>query len=114
MSRTRNEMVPPAEHTGCLASIVRVLWFVVGNAALLLLAVLITEEEALSGLDIAFWAIVVALILLRYIDITRLNGLTSDGEPASLQHWRRFSLLLLLIAGGVWVLAHGVTRLMAS
>jgi hypothetical protein len=85
-----------------------------GNAALLMLTILIIEEEALSGLDIAFWAIVVALIILRYIDITRMNGLTSEGEPASLQHWRRYALLLLLIAGGVWVLAHGVTRFLAS
>jgi hypothetical protein len=114
MSRNRNEIAPPVEYTGCLAGFVRILWFAVGNGALLLLAVLITERKAFSGLDIAFWAIVVALIFLRYIDITRLNGLTSDGEPASLQHWRRYVLLLLMIAGGVWALAHGITRLLAS
>ena len=113
MSQNKNE-IPPARQTGCLAGIVRIIWLVVGNAALLLLTILITERRSLSGLDIAFWAIVVALILLRYIDITRLNGLTANGEPASLQDWRRYVLLLLLIAGGVWVLAHGITRFLAS
>jgi len=114
MSRNRNEIVPPVEYTGCLAGIVRILWLEVGNAALLLLTVLITEQRALSGLDISFWAIVAALIIVRYIDITRLNGLTSDGEPASLRHWRRYALLLVLIAGGAWALAHWVARFLAS
>lgn len=114
MSAHRKEVVHPTEYTGCLTGVVRVIWLMVGNAALLLLTILIIEEKALSGLDIAFWAIVLGLILLRYIDITRMNGLTADGEPASLQHWRRYVFLLLLIAGGVWVLAHGVTRFLAS
>ena len=114
MSRNRNEEVAPAEQMGCLAGVVRIIWFMVGNAALLLLAVLITEQKAFSRLDVAFWMTVAALILLRYIDITRLNGLTADGEPASLKHWRRYVLLLLLIAGCLWVLAHGVSRFFAS
>lgn len=113
MARNVNE-VAPAEHMGCLAGVVRIIWMMVGNGALLLLAVLITEKKSFSGLDVAFWAIVAALILLRYIDITRLNGLTADGEPGSLKHWHRYVLFLLLLAGGVWVLAHGVARFFAS
>ena len=114
MSRNRNEEAAPVQEMGCLAGMVRIIWMMVGNGALLLLAVLITEEKPFSGLDVAFWATVAALILLRYIDITRLSGLTADGRPASLKHWRRYALFLLLIAGGGWVLAHGVARFLAS
>lgn len=114
MSRQGNEIARPTEYTGCLSGIVRFIWLMAGNAALFLLTALIVQRKALSSLDIAFWVIVCAVILIRFIDITRMHGLTADGDPASLQHWRRYVLRLLLIGGGVWVLAHGVARFLPS
>jgi hypothetical protein len=100
--------LPTTEQTGCLGAVIRLVWLAVGNAALLFLAVAIAQRRALLALDLTFWAIVVGLVVLRYIDITRFGGLTTDGKPASLQHWRRYLVLLLLVAGGLWALAHGV------
>ena len=101
-------MSRPTEPIGCLPVVVRLLWLVVGNGALLLLSILIAQERTFSALDLAFWGSVVALILVRYIDITRLGGLTKDGEPASLRDWRRYILFLLLGAGALWGLAHAL------
>ena len=108
MSQQPKQGAPQAEATGCLPDVVRLLWLMVGNGALFFLTILIAQRRALSALDFAFWATVVGLILIRYIDITRLNGLTKDGEPASLRHWRRYVLFLLLVSAGLWGLAHRV------
>jgi len=99
------------EAIGGLGLIVRIIWLMGGNMALFMLAVLAYHKGALSGLDVAYWAIVVGLIVLRYMDITRLNGLTSKSEPATLAHWRKYTVLLLVASASVWGLAHGLPYL---
>ena len=108
MSQQTKQTGSQSEATGCLPAVLRLLWLIVGNVALFLLATLIAQRSSLSELDFVFWATVAALILVRYIDITRLHGSTKDGEPASLQHWRRYVLLLLLASGALWGMAHWV------
>lgn len=110
MTEHPKEVAPQAEQMGCLAVVVRLTWLMVGNAALFFLAIRIAQRKAFSGFDIAFWGTVAGLVLLRYVDITRLRGFTKDGEPASLRHWRNYTLLLLLISAGLWILAHVVAK----
>ena len=109
-----NQVVAGNEKTGCLGALVRLSWLLVGNAALFMLTVFIFQKRAFSVFDIAFWAIVIGLIILRYIDITRLKGLTSDAEPASLLHLRRYAVTLLVISGALWAAAHGIARLVGK
>jgi hypothetical protein len=81
-----------------------------GNAALILMFFLIMGRGEFTGIDIAYWAVIVTLILLRFVDITRLNGMTANAEPATTVHWRRYAILLLTIAGSAWILLHIITR----
>ena len=92
---------------GCLA---RFVWMAVGNAALFMLAVTIAQKEALSlsVYDLAFWLVPVVVIVVRFIDITRLGGKTVDAEPATLAHWRRYALGLVAVAVALWLAAHGL------
>lgn len=99
------------EAIGGVGLIVRIIWIMGGNMALFMLAVLAYHKGALSGLDVAYWAIVVGLIVIRYIDITRLNGLTSNSERATLAHWRKYVGLLLVASTALWGLAHGLPYL---
>jgi hypothetical protein len=48
------------------------------------------------------------LIVARYVDITRFKGDTAYGEPATLAHWRRYALSLLVGSIVVWVVIHGI------
>jgi len=52
-----------------------------------------------------FWLIALALILARYVDIKFLKGETADNKPATLKHWRRYSVILLSAAGLLYLLA---------
>ena len=105
------QTVTEAEPTGYVGLVVRISWLMGGTFALLMLAVLIFQKKILPIFDITFWAIVAGLILIRYIDIARLKGLTSNSEPATLKHWRIYVVKLLAASGVLWGLAHGIPYL---
>jgi hypothetical protein len=99
---------PQDEPSGCLPTIVRLVWLAAGNAFLVIMAGLIIQKGTFSVLDILFWALTGSLVLIRYYDITRLEGLTAESEPANLGHWRRYSVLLLFISAAIWAFAHAI------
>ena len=100
------------EPIGCFGLVVRMIWLLAGNAALFMLAIFIFQKRDFSAFDVGFWAIVAVLVLLRYIDITRLKGLTSNSEPATLKHWRRYVIRLLVASAAMWGLAHAIPYLL--
>ncbi len=103
---------PEAEQSGCLSTIARIIWIMVGNFALLVLLVLIIQKRTFSLLDVAFWAVVAAILFIRYADIKWLKGLGPDAQPATMKDWAGHARLLFMIAGGVWVVAHAVLLLL--
>jgi hypothetical protein len=42
------------------------------------------------------------LIGTRYVDIVRYQGLTADGQPATMAHFRRYAIVLLATAVALW------------
>lgn len=98
---------------GCLSVIARLVWIAGGNLALLiLLAFIVQEKAAFTSLDIWFWAVVAALLFIRFVDIKWLHGTGSDPEPASMKDWAHYARLLFIIAGGVWAAAHALLLLL--
>jgi hypothetical protein len=65
----------------------------------------------LSLVDVVFWAATVSLLVARFLDISWYRGATSMGEPATMAHWRRYAVRLLLLAVTLWVGAHFVSRI---
>ena len=94
---------------GCL---LRLFWMAFGNLALILITLLIIERRAFSALDGAYWLIVVALVVVRYVDITRFAGRTASYEPATMRHFRRYTLGLLAGAAAAWTCIHALSRLL--
>ena len=91
---------------GCL---LRLGWMLLGNFVLALTAIWIVQNVhgllSFSLADVIFWAAVVAMIAMRYADI-RNGGQTSDNKPADMGHWWRYSLVLVPVAAGIWIVAH--------
>ncbi len=104
------DSVPPQNHKalGCL---IRLYWMGLGNAVLFFSAVLIVQrrQRFLSELDAVYWSAIFSLIMIRYIDIKHLNGSTSTGEPATMDHWRRYAGSVLASALCVWGMVHVVS-----
>jgi hypothetical protein len=84
-----------------------------GNAALLLLTVSILQEPSwtLTAKDAVFWSTVTAVLVLRYVDVTRLGGRTADGQPATWGHLVRHAVALLVLSAVLWTLAQSVQLL---
>ena len=91
------------------AALARLYWMLAGNFVASFLAFGIAlHGHGLSWRDLAYAAAVASLVAVRFVDVTRLGGTTADGDPATRSDWRRYSTVLLLIGGGVWIVAHGV------
>jgi hypothetical protein len=87
---------------------VRLFWMGAGNLLLAFFAVLLAQRQmlALSFLDLGYWLTAGAMVGVRWLDVSRLHGLTVEGEPATKADWRRYARGLPAVSAGVWVLAH--------
>lgn len=56
--------------------------------------------------DLGYCSAVMLVLAARYLDISRFEGTTDTGEPATTEHFRRYAIKLLLAAAVVWVLVH--------
>ena len=89
--------------SGCL---IRLFWMGGGNLALVLIALWIYRSAGWSLRDLLFGVIVLLLVVARYVDIVRFHGQTADAEgPATMTHWKRYSLTLVAIAVTLWAVA---------
>jgi hypothetical protein len=90
-----------------IGAVARLYWMLAGNAILYLLALTIVQQghRRASTTDVAFFAVVASLILVRYLDIAWLGGATASGKPASLGDWYRYVAWLLPLSLAVWIIA---------
>lgn len=86
----------------------RLFWMAIGNIILLILlfGIFESEKKSLGLIDCFYWLIAILLLIIRYADIKYLGGLTASGSPALMSHWYRYAVVLLIIAGLLWGLAH--------
>jgi hypothetical protein len=73
--------------------------------------VLMGESSSTRVSDIIFWCVVPAMIIVRFLDIKFLDGQTATGEPATLSHWRKYAISLIIISAIIWAVAHIVVNL---
>lgn len=97
----------PAETTSLLGCLIPTFWMLLGNGLLALCAVAIAAGTTpFSSADIFYWLTVVCLLAARYVDIRYLEGRTAEGTPATMAHWRRYTLILIAVSVAVWIGAH--------
>jgi hypothetical protein len=72
-----------SESTSCLPFVLRITWMMIGNLGLFICAALIAQGIAPGVSDLLLFLVAGGLIAVRYVDITRFEGQTSDCEPAT-------------------------------
>ncbi len=104
-----NEQTPEsAANTSIVGCLVPVFWMLAGNGILAVCAVAIASKGIgiFSLLDVFYWLTVGCLVAARYADIRYLGGRTTDGTSATMAHWRRYALILVVAVTVVWITAH--------
>ncbi len=109
MAARKVEQLPPQPQdqspAGCL---VRLVWMLIGNLVLVVLVFVIYESAGWTIADLAYWLVIGLMIGARHIDIVRFAGTTINDEPATKAHFRRYSLLVLLIGAAVFAVARAL------
>ena len=97
--------VPQNSSAGCL---IRLFWMGAGNVILFLCLTCIIHTHActLVLVDLYYWLTVVAMVAVRWVDIHSYHGDTVTGEPATLAHWRKYAVRLVVGAMIVWIIIH--------
>lgn len=95
-----------SRRSSLVALVLRITWMILGPAILFTLAGLISQRRGGSAIDLWFAGVLALVILARLVDITRYQGTTGDGEPATLADFRGYALKLAAAAAAAWLLAH--------
>jgi hypothetical protein len=89
---------------GCL---VPAFWMLAGNGILAICALaMIGKGFAVGLLDAFYWLTVCGLIGARYADIRYLGGRTAEGAPATMAHWRRYTVIVVVVSAVLWGAIH--------
>lgn len=114
-------MATPASHnerprTGGIGILLRVFWMLIGPAAMALagLHILFYSPARFALADAVFLGVAAALPPARRLDIVRYGGTTAEGQPATLQAWRRYAITVVGVAVAAYIAAHGVGLLLAN
>jgi len=101
---------PSSGLPGCLT---RIAWFFGGYAVLFILSakIVVDRSPLPSFRDAAFLLVAVAIIVLRYVDIHHFHGDTADGKPATMRHWKRYSILVAIGSLLLWLATRGIVWL---
>lgn len=99
-----------AQASGGLGALARIGWMVVGSITMLSLAMSIASQPAWSFAvrDAVFWGVTLATGIVRYIDVTKLDGQTANGNRATTKDLRQYLISLAAIACLMWVGAQSV------
>jgi hypothetical protein len=104
---------PEGQALGCL---VHIYWMAIGNVALFFSAMLIARDGGitLSILDAVYWAVILSLLAVRYLDIRHFKGDTANGVPATMRDYRTYAWMTLALGTVIWLAAHATTYFFKS
>jgi len=103
---------PPSESEsdrGCLPALVRLTW-IFGGIALVYCAFYIAQRKGTVLTDLIMLLTTLGLIVIRFADIRFFKGETLNNQPATLKHWRLYSLKILIAAGLLYALAKFIAQ----
>lgn len=101
-------MTPTQPPTSFHAILSRVFWMLLGPVVLAILTYTIISKGSgwFTPADFAFLAVLVFLLLARWLEFRGGNALTAFGEPATPIHLRRYALRASALGLAAWVVAN--------
>ena len=85
----------------------RLMWFLLGPMlSLYILYAIVTGEGWFTTWDAAFGVVVALMVGGRWVEQRSGSATTVTGEPATVEHFKRYVRVLLPLAAGAWVAAN--------
>jgi len=79
--------------------------WIFGGIALIYVALFIAQGKGTALTALLMIVMTLALILVRFADIKFLGGETLDNKPATLKHWRRYAVMIAIVAAVLYAFA---------
>jgi hypothetical protein len=100
------------EFTPFGALIARMYWLVLGHITVILLGVAIFTNQLHYQLlfNLLYLIAAVACSVARFVDIKYYKGTTTEGEPCTMAHWRRYSIFVAAYAVPLWIAVQILSR----
>ncbi|MEW6087598.1 MAG: hypothetical protein AB1498_04780 [bacterium] len=97
-----------SNNTSSTGFLIRLYWMIIGNFTTILLAVQIAANNPKSIMlfNVFYLLNTICLVILRYIDIRYLNGLTIESEPATIKDWKKYSVKLIIFSLVLWIIVY--------
>lgn len=94
--------------TPALAGVGRLLWILIGPPALIIAAfgIVSTGRSWFTGLDLAFFVILAAMLLGRWLEFRSGVPQTATGKPATPQDFQRYLVATCLAGIALWAVAN--------
>ena len=83
----------------------RLTWVILGPCALMVIGAGIISRGTgwTTALDACFGVVVVLMLAGRWVEQRSGAATTMNGEPSTLEHCKQYTIVLLMVAAGVWV-----------
>ncbi len=96
---------PPSTSIGVVFS--RIFWMLIGPLMLVLVLYRSADRGGgwVTSTDIFYFIVLAALPVTRWVEFLGGDPRTSTGEPASIDHFRRYASVTILLGVAVWVAA---------
>jgi hypothetical protein len=104
------------EYTPIGSLIARMYWLVIGHITVLLLGIAIYTNQLHYQLIFNILYVIAAVLcpVARFVDIKYYKGTTTEGEPSTMAHWRRYSIFVAAYAAPLWIAVQVISRLTHS
>jgi hypothetical protein len=88
----------------------RLIWMLLGPLFLGLIAYRTVRQADgwFTGTDIAYAGILVAMIVGRWLEMRSGTAMTATGEPATMAQFKRYVVILLIVAALAWIIVKAV------
>ncbi len=102
--RSRSRDAQEQEGASAVGIVFRLGWLVVGPLCMVgyLMHLGRHDPPLISLMSLGFWALVAAIIIVRYIDVQKYDGETTNGVTATMKDFRGYVVRLLAAGGVAW------------
>lgn len=88
-----------------VSELCRMVWMVFGPVGALFSAASLWKQPpwTFSILDGVFWGLILLSVFAKLVHVRKFHGMNTENKPSTMADFWGYSIKLLVLAGGIWV-----------